>query len=489
MALGIDDKEKKPDGLQPSGPNQMQAGPAPLSQPPQQKKATGFVNLNKYMQANTGNQLGQAVGGGISNQAGAARSNLNQAQNTFQTNAQQGRVGTEKDVNQMNTVLQDPTKATEQDVNAFQKFRTQGYIGPQGLQNQEQLQSQAQQAGQMGQAIGSTGGRLGLLQRFAGGNQQYGGGSQRMDEMLLGRGAGQQLRDARRASTGVSSELQAGLQGAQELAHQYGNEAEAFKGQVGKELGSRESAVTDVLGKRIGEETAKKEQLGKDLTAGLQSGELTKEQADMLGLQEGQEMYGTDLSHYLKAGESPATMQNVASSQEMANMNALAKLGGKQAFGKDEEAGSFLKNQYGLDKDTMMKKIAENKANYESQMGGVSTGKQAAIDRAMNAVRTGLSSTIGGNPNDVHFSDEAAFRANVENLMKTGQLGSLGAGSKWGYNMFNDQIGGGYQAQNAFQDQLRQEAELQKQYSPDKKIRFKQVLNAMNPNKGLEGPS
>lgn len=483
MALGIEDKEKKPGGLQPSGPNQLQAGPTPLSQPPQ-KKATGFVNLNKYMQANVGNKLGQAVGGGISGQAGQARTGLQQQQGQFQQQAQQGRVGTAQDVNQMQSVLQDPTQATDQDVAAFQKFRTQGYTGPQGLQNEDQLRSQAQQSQQMGQAIGSTGGRLGLLQRFLGGGGQYGAGQQKMDEMLLGRGAGQQLREARRSTTGVSSELQSGLGTAQNLAQQYGKEAEEFKGQVGRELGAKETGVTDVLGNRITEETRKKEDLGKSLGSDLRNQDILAEQAKMLGLDEGLQTYGVDLSKYLKAGETPATMQNVASSEEMAKMNALARLGGKQAFGKDEEAGSFMKNQYSLDRDTMDKAIAANKESYESQAKGVESGKQAALSRAMGALGYGMAST-GFGAGDAARQAAGLTPAAIENALKSGNLGSIGVNTKWGYNMYKDAAsggGGGYDAQLAYQEQQRIEDMLKKQYSPEQKVKFRGLQSMMNPS-------
>lgn len=58
------------------------------------QRGTGFTNLNKIMQANRGNRLGQTVSSGITGQVQGVQSNLLNSQNQFQQNANANRLDT-----------------------------------------------------------------------------------------------------------------------------------------------------------------------------------------------------------------------------------------------------------------------------------------------------------------------------------------------------------------------------------------------------------
>ena len=178
-----------------SGSGPSQPGGAPLT--PAQKQGSGFTNINRVMQANQGNKLGQTVGSGVQQQGQQVQNQLGQAQQQFGKQSQANRLDTIQNQQLFQQGLQDPTKlaADQSNISKFQNILSGKYQGPQGLQNADQLAAQAASAQQMGQALGSEGGRQSLLQRFVGGNQ-YGQGQQTLDAMLLGAGPQQALNQA-----------------------------------------------------------------------------------------------------------------------------------------------------------------------------------------------------------------------------------------------------------------------------------------------------
>ncbi len=58
---------------------------------------SGFTNLQQLMAANQGNKLGEAVGSGIQKTGQQVKSGLQSGVNQFQTQAQQGQLGTQSD--------------------------------------------------------------------------------------------------------------------------------------------------------------------------------------------------------------------------------------------------------------------------------------------------------------------------------------------------------------------------------------------------------
>ena len=97
MALLPEDEQKK-------NATTAAVGPVPVAKQPQ-KKGTGFTNLNRIMQANQGNRLGQTVAGGVSGAATGLKSNIIQSQAGFQTEAEKNRLDTDANRAQRSGVL------------------------------------------------------------------------------------------------------------------------------------------------------------------------------------------------------------------------------------------------------------------------------------------------------------------------------------------------------------------------------------------------
>jgi hypothetical protein len=79
--------------------------PALIQQKQVQRKGTGFTNLNRIMQANQGNKLGQSVAGGVTGQVQNLQSGIRTSQNQFNEQAQKGRLDTQEAADKRSSVL------------------------------------------------------------------------------------------------------------------------------------------------------------------------------------------------------------------------------------------------------------------------------------------------------------------------------------------------------------------------------------------------
>lgn len=195
------------------------------------KTGSGFTNLQKVIGANQNNQLGSTIQQGIGNQVNQVKAGVNNAQNQFNTQLNQNNTALDANQQKVNGILSSPTTASDQDVKTFQDFQKGSYSGPQNLQDVDTLRNQATNTQQLGQQIGSSGGRLGLLQRFVGGNQ-YTQGQQRLDNLLLGQTGANELKQSRRDASGLNQQVntadtlaQAKSEEAKQKALFYGNQA------------------------------------------------------------------------------------------------------------------------------------------------------------------------------------------------------------------------------------------------------------------------
>lgn len=258
----------------------MAINPYDPSNPARKKTGSGFTNLNRIMTANQGNRLGQAVGGGVAQQAGQAKEALGQAKTGFEQQSQAGRLDTDANKQRVQQGLQAAdTGNVDQGLTAdFAKFREGRYGGPQQLQNENQVINRAQQAQNLGGLASSSGGRQALLQRFVGGNSGgYSQGKQRLDSLLLGQGGQQDLRNARRSTQNLNQEALRAADAARQQSQYLTGQAQAFGQDVNTQLGGKETGynkeVEDSLTAAQTEEAARQgdyEKIQKLLAAGGQ---------------------------------------------------------------------------------------------------------------------------------------------------------------------------------------------------------------------------
>lgn len=255
------------------------------------QKGTGFTNLNRILQANKGNKLGQTVAGGIQGQTQGVTTQVKSAQDQFQEEAQKNRLDTDDAANKRQSILdrfapssgstpQAPQTAkanlpqeqtgtpnfaktsgtaqttqaagspvSDQEIQDFTKFRTGTYTGPKELQDSTSLYGKAQQAEALGGLSKSEGGRQELLRRFVGGNN-YTSGQKQLDSTILGQQPGQ-LNQAARDARGATNLVTTANQQASNLAQEYTNRAKQFGQDTVQKLGEVKNPLSQAVDTKV----------------------------------------------------------------------------------------------------------------------------------------------------------------------------------------------------------------------------------------------
>lgn len=318
-----------------------------------QTAGTGFVNLQRVLQANKNNQLGQTVVGGVQQAGNAARGALNQAGQQFQAGLNQEKERLGQEDQRVSRVLGNLPSATDEDVKAFESIRSGESKAPTGLKDTQDLRAKAQEAQMLGQAGGSEAGRFGLLQRFVGRGQQYTGGQQRLDNLLLGQQGGKQLQQARAGTIGLGGQVERGIQGAAARGQEGSNMAKQLAestiqrlgGAVGdydaamqQQLANKRAAIDQILGQFSGTGTNAAIEVDPNRLA-----QLKEASNNVLG--EGTQLFNADISPFVKANELFATKQGAQSAEDFAKAKMLGQLSGQSLAGQD--SGNLLQEYLG----------------------------------------------------------------------------------------------------------------------------------------------
>lgn len=361
---------------------------------PFQKKpnlaGTGYTNIQRILQANKANRLGQAVSGGVQKAGEAARGAISQAGQQFQQDVGKERQRQLQEEQKAKGVLADVSKTTDEDVAAFEKIRNAQMLGPTGVKNAQEMRRQAEEAESLGEAGGSQAGRFGLLQRYVGGNRQYTGGQQRMDSLLLGQTGANQLRQAKKATSGLGQ--QAGKQdvAAQEVGKLLQGEARGLADRTVKGIEEGVLSYDQQIANKLEQEKAKRQALidsiakpSENLGSPIELEEdlynkLLEASGGYLG--NDQSLYNVDLSKFLTANMMNANKQAVQTQEDFKRAQALNRLSGgdikgdaKQALqsyiDQSQNVGKFYQdNPFVIDKlGDLGDAVAAAKAQYEKE--------------------------------------------------------------------------------------------------------------------------
>jgi len=357
----------------------MALNPNQIGQPQEKRQGSGFTNLQRIMQANQGNRLGSTVGQGIQQAGEQTRQGLGQAQEQFKQQSEAGRLDTQQNKERVENVLKDPTQATGEDINQFARFRAGQYGGPQTLTNIQNLQGQAQEAQNLGQAASSQAGRQGLLQRFAAAPGQYGSGQQRLDTLLLGTTGAQPLREARRSVSGLGQQVAGAGEAAQNVAQQYQNLARGFGQDVTQRTGAMETEAQTAAEQRAAEankaDEALRQQVEQERQA-AQTNQLSQQALEQLGLSAGQRTYGANLGQYLgyqgRDTLAAARPEEVLNQQEFQKFSNLKKLMGQDVSQYDPtKVGTYQAGQETFDKTAAQGAIGQAQQAYQQESNDV----------------------------------------------------------------------------------------------------------------------
>ena len=338
---------------------------------------SGFTNLQRILQASKANRLGQTVSSGIQQAGQAARGSLQQAGSQFQQ-----QVGTEQqrqaqEQERANRVLGDVSKASEEDINAFEGIRGGQSKGPMDIANADELNQKAQEAERLGKSTGSETGRLGLLQRYVGGGRRYTGGQQSVDALLLGQTGADKLKQSRRGTFGLGQQAQKQQIGAQAMGKELSSGAKGLAERTIQGLGEGATKFdVDMEAKRVAEQAnlgTRQDEIRKQLEAG----EVEQNVYDSLGLGDNAQLYRTNLTDYYKPRQNIATKENVMGQEDFNKIQALRKLSGQSLTGDASkvlaqysdptQVGEFGKaGVFDFDKEALKDAINRESAAYHS---------------------------------------------------------------------------------------------------------------------------
>lgn len=391
---------------------------------PQRKTGTGFTNLQRILDANKNNKLASTIGSGVSGTANQARQGLEQGTQDFQTQVGAQKLNTDENTSAYRGMLANPTGAQPggmaplpamsvegsappviggkggaiaapvsssiaPDPQRFQKLMAGGYAGPTDLNNSAQLKAQAEEAQALGKNISSPGNKFGLLQRYFG-TPTYTRGQQGLDSLLIGKAP--ELQQARRDTVGLNKLADDKIGFARGLAQDTAVQNQAYGKQVRNDLGLGDQG--QISGGALGavynplaEKVAAAVPTGQRYLDELARYKVDRDNQDEYAIVDGQKQgltYGADPRAFLKENSMAANVNNVASAEDFAKMNALTKLAGiENTYLTDEsQAGKYdLNRPTEYNADQYNATVAAKKADYEKEAGLV----QAKIDNVIKA--------------------------------------------------------------------------------------------------------
>jgi len=311
---------------------------------------------------------------------------------------------------------------SEQEIQDVSKFRTGTYTGPTGLKDDASLQAKAQQVESLGNSSRSEGGRQDLLRRFVGGDN-YTQGQKQLDSTLLGQDASG-LRSAARETRGAGNLVSGASEQAANMGKELVGRAKIFGEQTGQQVQDARSPFSDILDKQVAaaqlaETNRATNQSGiQDLLTGtgdqykglegitrtglglqqaMNQGYLSQADASQLlgdkGLIARGQAAGLDINQLLGERLSGTAAKNVgrtgvASKSEIARLNALDRMSGKQGTDLEflDSQGKYSAGKTGFDINSLQDYIAKIEADKMPQgtQGTVQAGTPGYLDQAKN---------------------------------------------------------------------------------------------------------
>lgn len=472
-----DNDEDKKLAAQAPGVIHAQSGASGLMPNTPQGKPTSsgrFTNLQKFVKANqpgSGQGLSGQISKKVESQARDVQQGVQGAQEQFQQRVQQSLQPVQSAQQLSEQIKTDASKLTDEQMQQALGVRDYKYTGPQGLSNIEQTQSQAQQIQQIGQNLGSESGRFQTLRNlFA--KPTYSTGQQRLDQLLLQTAPGQQqvLSQIRKTAGQVGSELSKAQQTAQQQAlgaQQAGLQAsEGLKTAVGEAATTGEAALEEQRQRAMTEYQNMYDKYMTELARGGLS------QDTMQDLQLGEmDLYNIDPTQffnpkYTKDAAKDFTVEQVATAEDYARMNALAKLAGREdlRFSDPTKREQFItEDKFGFDVAGLRQAVQGAKQNYEGLYNQGETTEDQGLRDMLNA--RGVS--VGGNTSVKNSSVAPEF---LQETIARGEWldGKVASGFK--INDLSDNDKRLYNSYQTYKQGLALKNQAQQTYTPQRRL-------------------
>lgn len=340
---------------------------------PQRQGSGRYNNLQKYINANqgAGQRLYQGIGQQLNRETSGTEKQASTQSQQIAENVQASRDTLNRGQNYQNQ-MQDQNFNAQNFVNNqdqltdFAKFKAGQNVDETQLQQQNQSLQDIVQSGQnlvnqRAQQAQTEEGRFNLLQNTFGGRglarPQYSQGQQRLDQLFLQAGEGNNVQNLQNVVQQKANVLQ-GLQGQASQFATNINDVASQERLLGQNLqnvaNTKEQSMLDALQAKIGDVNAQRELerqrgqtyvdtlTGKTTTGGSLFG-TNKDLSDMLGLQQNQQVFdamknvGGVTDVFNVSQRNAQNIQDVANQQDVNVYDALAKL----RYGNANQSGQF----------------------------------------------------------------------------------------------------------------------------------------------------
>lgn len=370
-------------------------------------KTTGFVNLDRYLTANQGSNVGNRLASNINNLASGTQNLYGSLVNKFntQSNANLGdatkrQAELEKVTNNPGLINYNDTAQNNPYIQEFSNWRSGQYKGPQSLSdvgNFDKLQQQGNSLNNVGKLMNSYGGRQTLLQNYIGGGKNYNQGAQALDTILTANNPAlnkinvssiankaNKAEEQARATANINAlkQKQFAADTQKRLEDLYNPLMDPTTGKLAKQNKDFNDAQTIAFNEFVKQHTSANPYVTNDASIGIAA----PTQRPTSGIGRLPQLRGTVPSYYTfgvdpleKAGNGykyvDSTPQSTSSwetatPEQRAQAIALSKLSGKDVTGLDPNANyidpSKPQTQYNF-KPTLSGDIQQKQAEYQNQ--------------------------------------------------------------------------------------------------------------------------
>lgn len=380
------------------------SGASPSAQNPKgtATQGSGYVGLDKYLNANKGSQFGGQVMGKVNQNVDSAKQVLGQNTEAFKDATRQGTVkwnDVESDAkkiidtaggvsDRMETMQYKPgapklqIPGRESDPSAADRYKgymNAKYQGPESFAGSaygSQAQGAVQKAAQQSKALQSEGGRFALLDQFYG-RPKYSTGEKSLDNLLIQNAPGV----AARSQALGNQAKQLSAQGAQaerdlnNLATTNKFQTEATAQNSRDYLKKAQDTFAADLNKRYEDYTKSSDIYNQARLGDISDDELDADTMALLGLNEGDDLMDINLGSYLK--ENPkAALNQFANQSDYDRYLALTQIAGEDPSllldADREKAGSGINmGRVSADSDKLKQDIAARKSALNSEYRGI----------------------------------------------------------------------------------------------------------------------
>lgn len=361
-------------------------------------KGSGFVNLQKYLQANegAGQKLQGSVRAGLQSDSSGIRSDVQRAGEAFQSGIQKAgeRLGEAQQQGQglIQTAKTAPIQIGDEQVAQSGSLLSLGYTGPKNLEGEADFTRRSESLSKLGELGSDREGRGELLKTYvAPRDNRYTRNLQALDEVFLGQGDPKEqslgMAETRRESKGLGSMLRSKIGEAKEQAGEKAKGFEQFRQDFGQNIQSAisgEEGVKTGIQNRISELQSTQQQRLDDAS------KAEREYLDNLNT-----TYGANINYnpYFSVQEAQnLDLAGVGTEDELASIYALQRLAQDQAAQRIDDT-EFVDAQNVVDRGNLQNELMRSDAiltGLENNYGSVpSLITDYKVDHGIGMIYTG----------------------------------------------------------------------------------------------------